>query len=57
MNFPTLTRTKAEAQKLAAGLFPGEHIALTRLKPGTTHPRYQLTHDMAETLREIFITP
>ena len=55
MNFPTLTRTKAEAQQLAAGLFPGAEIALTRLKPGTTYPRYQLTHDMADTLREIFI--
>jgi hypothetical protein len=24
------------------------------LKPGTTHPRYQLTHDTTETLRAVF---
>lgn len=51
--FPNLTRTKAEAQQLAGDLFPGERIALSRLKPGTTHPRYQLTHDTATTLRAI----
>jgi hypothetical protein len=54
MNLPTLTRTKAEAERLATELFPGVEIALARLKPGTTHPRYQLAHDMAETLNEVF---
>lgn len=54
MNLPNLTRTKTEAQQLAADIFPGERVALARLKPGTTHPRYQLTHDTAETLRAIF---
>jgi nucleoside-diphosphate-sugar epimerase len=54
MNFPVLTRTKAEAERLAAELFPGEAIALARLKPDTTYPRYQLAHDMASTLHEIF---
>lgn len=55
MNFPTLTRTKAEAQQLATDLFPGDSAALARLKPGTTFPRYQLTHDTAETLRAVFL--
>jgi hypothetical protein len=55
MNLPRQTRTKAEALQLAAELFPGERIALARLKPGTTFPRYQLTHDTAEALREIFL--
>lgn len=54
MNLPTLTRTKAEAERLAAEVFPGEAIALARLKPGTTYPRYQLAHDMADTLHEVF---
>ena len=53
INFPKLTRTKTEAQQFAAEIFPGERIALARLKPGTTHPRYQLTHDTADTLRAI----
>ena len=44
LNFPKLTRTKTEALQFAAEIFPGERIALARLKPGTTHPRYQLTH-------------
>jgi hypothetical protein len=52
-NLPSLTRTKTEAQRLAAELFPGEDIALARLKPGTAFPRYQLTHDTADTLRAI----
>lgn len=52
--FPKLTRTKTEAQQLAAEMFPGTQAALARLKPGTTHPRYQLTHDTADTLRAIF---
>jgi hypothetical protein len=55
MNFPAITRTKAEAQQLAAEIFPGESGALARLKPGTTFPRYQLTHDTADRLREIFL--
>jgi hypothetical protein len=54
MEFPTLTRTKAEAQHLAAELFPGVEIALAQLKPGITHPRYQLAHEMADTLNEVF---
>jgi len=53
LNFPKLTRTKTEALQCAAEIFPGERIALSRLKPGTTHPRYQLTHDTADTLRAI----
>jgi len=55
MNLPTLTRTKTEAQQLAAELFPGEHAALAKLKPGTTFPRYQLTRDTTDTLRAVFI--
>jgi hypothetical protein len=53
LNFPKLTRTKTEALQFAAEIFPGEQTALARLKPGTTHPRYQLTHDTADTLRAI----
>ena len=53
INFPKLTRTKTEALQFAAEIFPGERIALARLKPGTTHPRYQLTHDTADMLRTI----
>ncbi len=54
MTLPNLTRTKTEALQLAAELFPGERVALARLKPGTTHPRYQLTHDTTDTLRGLF---
>jgi len=54
MTFPTFTRTKAEAQKLAAELFPGDRAALARLKPDTTFPRYQVTHDTADKLRAVF---
>ena len=54
INFPKLTRTKTEALQFAAEIFPGERIALARLIPGTTHPRYQLTHDTTDTLRAIF---
>lgn len=50
---PSLTRTKSEAQQLAAELFPGDEIALARLKPGTAFPRYQLTHETAGTLRAV----
>jgi len=53
INFPKLTRTKTEALQFAAEIFPGERIALARLKSGTTHPRYQLTHDTADKLRAI----
>ena len=53
INFPKLTRTKTEALQFAAEIFPGEQIALARLKQGTTHPRYQLTYDTADTLRAI----
>jgi hypothetical protein len=53
MNLPNLTRTKAEAQQLAAELFPGEQTALARLKPGTAFPRYQLTQETAEMLRAV----
>ena len=53
INFPKLTRTKTEALQLAAEIFPGERIALARLKPGTTHPRYQLTHDTTDKLRAV----
>ena len=52
-DLPSLTRTKTEAQRLAAELFPGEKIALARLKPGTAFPRYQLTHDTADTLQAV----
>ena len=52
--FPSLTRSKAEAQQLAAKLFPGDRAALARLKTGTTFPRYQVTHDTADTLRSVF---
>jgi hypothetical protein len=55
MNFPAFTRTKAEALRLAADLFPGDSAALAKLKPGTTHPRYQVTHDTADTLRAVFV--
>jgi hypothetical protein len=54
INFPKLTRTKTEALQLAAEMFPSTKAALARLKPGTTHPRYQLTHDTADKLRAIF---
>jgi len=54
MNLPNPTRTKAEAQQLAAELFPGERGALARVKPGTAFPRYQLTHEIADTLRAVF---
>ena len=27
---------------------------LAQLKPGTTHPRYQLTHDTTDKLRAVF---
>jgi len=54
MTLPSLTRTKAEAQQLAAELFPGEQIALARVKPGTIFPRYQVTNDTADTLRAVF---
>jgi hypothetical protein len=54
-DLPSLTRTKTEAQQLAAELFPGEEIALAKLKLGTAYPRYQLTHDTAETLRAVLI--
>ena len=54
MNFPTYTRTKAEARQLATEIFPGEQAALARIKPGTHLPRYQLTHDTTETLRAVF---
>ena len=50
---PSLTRTKSEAQQLAAELFSGDEIALARLKPGTAFPRYQLTHETAGTLRAV----
>lgn len=53
INFPRLTRTKTEALQFAAEMFPGERHALARLKPGITHPRYQLTHDTADTLHAI----
>ena len=52
-DLPSLTRTKTEAQQLAAELFPGEKVALASLKPGTAFPRYQLTHDTADTLRAV----
>ena len=55
MTLPNLTQTKTEAQQLAAELFPGERVALARLKPGTTFPRYQLTHDTADKLRAVFV--
>ena len=54
MNLPDLTRTKAEAKKLAADLFPGDSVALARIKPGTTFPRYHLTDSTTETLRAVF---
>ena len=54
MTLPNLTRTKTEALQLAAALFPGERVALAQLKSGTTHPRYQLTHDTTDKLRAVF---
>ena len=54
INFPKLTRTKTEALQLAAELFPGERVAVAQLKPGTTFPRYQLTHYTTDTLRAVF---
>lgn len=53
IQFPKLTRTKTEALQLAVVIFPGQRIALARLEPGTTHPRYKLTHDTADVLRAI----
>jgi hypothetical protein len=38
----------------AAELFPGERVAVAQLKPGTTFPRYQLTHDTTDKLRAVF---
>ena len=37
------------------GFSPDRKLRWPRLKPGILHPRYQLTHDMAET-RAIFFT-
>jgi len=54
-NLPSTTRTKTEAQQLAADLFPGEKIALARIKPGTAYPRYQLTQDTTDTLRAVLL--
>ena len=54
MTLPNLTRTKTEALQLAAELFPGERVAVAQLKPGTTFPRYQLTHDTTDKLRAVF---
>ncbi len=54
MNFPTYTRTKAEAQQLAAELFPDEKTALAKIAPDISHPRYHLTHTTADTLRTVF---
>ena len=56
MNFPSSTRTKADAQQLAVTLFPGWQLALHHLKqtkPDTTHPLYQATHDTADQLRGV----
>jgi hypothetical protein len=55
MNLPNYIRTRAEAQSLAADIFPGERAALERLKPGITHPRYHLTHATNDTLREVLL--
>jgi hypothetical protein len=54
MNFPNLITTQAEAQRLAADVFPGERLALARLAPGTAHPRYQMTMATAAVLRDVF---
>ena len=54
MNFPAYTRTKTEAQQLAAELFPDEKTALSRIAPDVSLPRYQLTHATADTLRAVF---
>jgi hypothetical protein len=57
MNLPAYTRTKAEAQKLAADLFPDAKSALASLqaaRPDCPHPRYQLTHDTTDMLRAVF---
>lgn len=54
MNLPAYIRTKAEAKKLTEDLFPGAKAALARIKPGTSHPRYQVDQDVFETLRAVF---
>jgi hypothetical protein len=54
MNFPAYTKTKAEAQRLAAELFPDEKTAIAKIAPDVSHPRYHLTHTTADTLRTVF---
>ena len=57
MNFPTYTRTKAEALNLAAAIFPDERTALDALRqaiPDCKHPRYHLTQTATDTLRAVF---
>lgn len=54
MNFPAYTKTKTEAQRLAAELFPKADNAIGALPAGTHLPRYQLQHTTADTLRAVF---
>jgi hypothetical protein len=55
MHFSTLTGTRAEDSNSMPGFSPDWNLRWHRLKPGILHPGYQLTHDMAETLLEIFV--
>jgi hypothetical protein len=53
MTLPTITKTKAEAIKLAADLFPTADKAIAALPPDTQLPRYTLNSRTSDTLREV----
>ena len=57
MNLPSIVRTKAEAETLAADIVPTNAAALAALlstAPGAKHPRYQLDFTNAHRLQEVF---
>ena len=57
MNFPNKIRTKAEAKRLAAEIFPSASIALAALlaeKPDCLWPRQYLRHPTSDMLRAVF---
>ena len=57
MNFPNKIRTKAEAKRLAADIFPSASIALAALrleKPDCLWPRHYLRYPTSDMLRAVF---
>ena len=57
MNFPNKIRTKAEAKRLAAEIFPTAGIALAALrlaKPDCLWPRHYLRYPTSDMLRAVF---